>query len=125
LICCLPATLAGNKRSSDAVLSTLARPGQQVARRPRGRRQTAGPPEQIEFASLCLLKKRYAAAARFYRDAFTAQPGLAANAPSGRRYKAARCAAWPVAARATRDAVCTKRSASAGAGKRWTGSATT
>jgi hypothetical protein len=48
--------------------------------------------EQIEFAELCRLKKRYAAAALFYAAAFAAEPKLAQDVPKGVRYAAA-CAA--------------------------------
>jgi hypothetical protein len=55
-----------------------------------------GPAEQLGLAILCQrFKKRYAAAARFYGDAFAAQPGLAGL--SGYRYNAA-CAATLAAA---------------------------
>jgi tetratricopeptide (TPR) repeat protein len=59
----------------------------------QGTDKLAGAAEQIEFARLCLLRKRYAAAARFSRDAFAAEPKLAENVPSGNRYHAARGAA--------------------------------
>src|SRR4029077_16139708 len=48
--------------------------------------------EEIEFARLCILKKDFAAAARFSRDAFAAEPKLAEVVPTGNRYVAA-CAA--------------------------------
>jgi serine/threonine-protein kinase len=48
--------------------------------------------EQSEFGQLCALKKHYTAAARFYRDAFTADPPLAEDARQQHRYNAA-CAA--------------------------------
>jgi Tfp pilus assembly protein PilF len=58
----------------------------------KGEAQPASTAEQIEFAHLCLLEKRYAASARFSRAAFTAEPGLADNVPSGVRYNASCCA---------------------------------
>jgi serine/threonine-protein kinase len=49
--------------------------------------------ERIEFARFCQQYKRlYAASARFYQEAFTAQPQLAENLKAGHRYNAA-CAA--------------------------------
>jgi tetratricopeptide (TPR) repeat protein len=59
----------------------------------RGAEKPANPAEQIEFAYLCLLEKRYAAAARFYAAAFAAEPKLAENVPAGFRYVAAGAAA--------------------------------
>jgi serine/threonine-protein kinase len=58
----------------------------------RGTEKPASAAEQAEIARVCSLKKNYAAAARLYRDAFTAEPGLAENVPPGARYDAA-CAA--------------------------------
>ncbi len=58
----------------------------------RGAEKPANAAEQIEFAQLCVFKKLYAAAARFYGDAFTAEPELAEAVPAGTRYYAA-CAA--------------------------------
>ena len=57
-----------------------------------GTEKPANAAEQIEFARLCLYKKANAAAARFSRDAFTAEPKLAEVVPAGARYNAA-CAA--------------------------------
>lgn len=48
--------------------------------------------EQIDLARVCTLKKLHATAARFYRDAFSAEPKSAGTAPAGVRYQAA-CAA--------------------------------
>src|SRR5262249_48604905 len=48
--------------------------------------------EQIEFAQFCTVKKYHAAAARFYRDTFTADPKRAEDLSSGTRYDGA-CAA--------------------------------
>jgi tetratricopeptide (TPR) repeat protein len=58
----------------------------------RGTEKPANAAEQIEFAELCLLKRLYAAAARFYSGAFNADPRLAENVPAATRYNAA-CAA--------------------------------
>jgi Flp pilus assembly protein TadD len=57
----------------------------------RGDEKPADAAEQLEFARLCVVKKQYAAAARFSRDAFDADPKLAEDS-SGARYDAA-CAA--------------------------------
>jgi serine/threonine-protein kinase len=46
----------------------------------------------MDLAQLCSIQKHYAAAARFYRNAFTAEPKLAEFVPAGARYHAA-CAA--------------------------------
>jgi tetratricopeptide (TPR) repeat protein len=50
--------------------------------------------ESAEFAAICCtpVKQRYAAAVRFYRDAFAKQPGLADDVQQQHRYNAA-CAA--------------------------------
>jgi serine/threonine-protein kinase len=48
--------------------------------------------ERIEFAELCTIKQRTAAAARFYAEAFAAQPELADDLEKSHRYNAA-CAA--------------------------------
>jgi serine/threonine-protein kinase len=59
----------------------------------RGSEKPANAAEQIELAQLCILKKHHAAVARFFRDAFAAEPKLAdAVVPTGNRYDAA-CAA--------------------------------
>jgi hypothetical protein len=58
----------------------------------RGKEKPANAAEQIELARLCFLKKYHAAAARFSRDAFTAEPELAEDVRAGARYEAA-CAA--------------------------------
>jgi tetratricopeptide (TPR) repeat protein len=55
--------------------------------------QPADAAEYLALAALCrVYKKRYAAAARLYTDAFTASPKLADNPSTGHRYHAA-CAA--------------------------------
>jgi tetratricopeptide (TPR) repeat protein len=53
--------------------------------------------ECLDFARLCRGMKRYAAAARFYADAFAAEPKSAAELRSGHRYNAG-CAAARAAA---------------------------
>jgi serine/threonine-protein kinase len=57
-------------------------------------RQEEEPPaeERLEFAELCAMKGRYAAAAGLYAGAFAAAPHLAEELDAGRRYNAA-CAA--------------------------------
>jgi hypothetical protein len=58
----------------------------------RGSAQPASAAERIELANLCLVKKRPGTAARFFADAFAAQPALAEDLKAGDRYNAA-CAA--------------------------------
>jgi tetratricopeptide (TPR) repeat protein len=59
----------------------------------QGRVQPANVAERIALAELCARhKKRYVAAARFYAEAFAAQPALASDLRAQRRYDAA-CAA--------------------------------
>src|SRR5262249_27309370 len=59
----------------------------------RGTTAPAGPQEQLQLADLCRRYKQLpAAAARFYADAFAAQPSLAANPQPPPRYHAACCA---------------------------------
>jgi serine/threonine-protein kinase len=65
------------------------------ARLPRilkGAKKPANAAEQIEFADLCRLKQRYAAAAHFYAAAFAEEPKLAQDVPKDIRFNAA-CAA--------------------------------
>jgi serine/threonine-protein kinase len=69
----------------------------------KGAEKPANAAEQIEVAQLCVLKKLYAAAARFYDDAFTAEPKLAEAVPTGTRYYAA-CAAAQAGCARGRDA---------------------
>jgi hypothetical protein len=58
-----------------------------------GKAQPKDAAERLVFAQLCQLnRKRYAAAERFYEEFFAAQPALADDLSSGRRYNAA-CAA--------------------------------
>ncbi len=53
--------------------------------------------EQVGFAHLCQFKKRYLLAARFFADAFAAQPKLADDLQAWDRYNAACCAALAAA----------------------------
>jgi tetratricopeptide (TPR) repeat protein/serine/threonine protein kinase len=63
----------------------------------KGETKPADAAEQVSLGRLCYLKKLYADAARFYADAFTAQPTLADDLPAYHRYNAA-CAAVLAAA---------------------------
>jgi tetratricopeptide (TPR) repeat protein len=56
-----------------------------------GKRKPPGPAEQTELASLCLhpARRLYLAAARFYTDAFAAEPALADDLVAAHRYRAA------------------------------------
>jgi tetratricopeptide (TPR) repeat protein len=59
----------------------------------RGEAKPSGVAEQIEFARLCQISKsQFAAAVRFYAEAFAAQPELATDLTKKHRYNAA-CAA--------------------------------
>jgi serine/threonine-protein kinase len=58
----------------------------------QGTERLTKPSEQIEFAQLCGMKKLYAAAASFYRDALRAEPNLAELGPADSRYAGACCA---------------------------------
>jgi Flp pilus assembly protein TadD len=57
-----------------------------------GQRKPANIAERVTLASVCQLKKRYGAAARFYDEAFAEKPQLADDLSTGHRYDAA-CAA--------------------------------
>jgi len=57
-----------------------------------GTEKPASAAERLELRELCHIKKLYAAAARFSRDAFVAEPKLAEDVAAGTRYDAA-CAA--------------------------------
>jgi serine/threonine-protein kinase len=69
----------------------------------RGAEKPGNAAEQIEFAQLCVFKKLYAAAARFYGDALTVEPKLADDVRGGARYNGACAAALAGSARG-RDA---------------------
>jgi eukaryotic-like serine/threonine-protein kinase len=70
-----------------------------------GRKQPADPAERLALAGLCQMpcKQQYAAAVRFYDEAFAAEPKLAADLRAGHRYNAA-CAAALAAAGRGKDA---------------------
>jgi hypothetical protein len=57
-----------------------------------GEAQSAGAAERLDVARLCVRKKRYAEAARFYAEAFAEEPRLADSLRAGHGYDAA-CAA--------------------------------
>jgi serine/threonine protein kinase/Tfp pilus assembly protein PilF len=61
--------------------------------------EPAGAEEQIELAKICTTKKLFGAAAHLSQEAFTAQPGLAADLNRGYRYAAAGVAALAAAGR--------------------------
>ncbi len=69
----------------------------------RGTARPADADEQAALAEVCRARKRYAAAARFYADAFAARPSLAADPSRSHRYDAA-CAAARAAAGEGEDA---------------------
>jgi serine/threonine-protein kinase len=69
----------------------------------RGTEKPASAAEQFDLAQLCFSKKHYAAAARFWRDAFTAEPERAEAVPEATRYDAA-CAAALAACGQGKDA---------------------
>jgi serine/threonine-protein kinase len=65
----------------------------------KGEARPAGAAEQLGLADVCCLTKRYAAAARFYGNAFAADPKPADDLRAGHRYNAACCAALAAAGR--------------------------
>jgi tetratricopeptide (TPR) repeat protein/serine/threonine protein kinase len=67
----------------------------------KGEATPADAGEQMAFAGLCVLKKRYAGAARFYSGAFAAQPRLADDLKAAHRCNAARAAALAAAGTGT------------------------
>ena len=66
-----------------------------------GTEKLASAAEKVEFARLCDYKRLYVAAARCYREAFTAQPNLAEMATDSTLYDAARDAALAGAGQGT------------------------
>jgi tetratricopeptide (TPR) repeat protein len=59
----------------------------------RGKAKPPDPVGKVLLAELCLEhRQRYAAAARFYSEAFAARAALAGDRPTGKRYDAARAA---------------------------------
>jgi serine/threonine-protein kinase len=80
----------------------------------QGKAQPANAGERLALAWLCLqFKKRYTAAARFYAEAFAADPKLADDFKEGYRYDAA-CAAALAAARQGNDTAQLKEQERAG-----------
>jgi tetratricopeptide (TPR) repeat protein len=76
----------------------LARLDERLSAVLEGRTQPKDAVERVVFAQLCWrFHKRYAVAARFYADAFTERPALAADLRAGQRYYAACVAALAVA----------------------------
>jgi hypothetical protein len=69
----------------------------------KGEVQPANASEQLDLATLCVSKKRFASAARFFADAFAAEPKLTNNPAAGHRYAAA-CAAARAAAGQSEEA---------------------
>jgi hypothetical protein len=69
----------------------------------KGTARPAGAAEQLGLADVCRLTKRYAAAARFYADAFAADPKPADDLPASHRYNAACCAALAAAGQGADD----------------------
>jgi tetratricopeptide (TPR) repeat protein len=65
----------------------------------KGQAQPSGVAEQLGLAYVCRLTKRYAAAARFYADAFAADPKLVDDLRAAHRYNAACAAALAAAGR--------------------------
>jgi tetratricopeptide (TPR) repeat protein len=59
---------------------------------PQGVTQAAGAAEKNELAQVCYGKQLYVGAARLWADAFAADPKLAGDRQTGRRYDAARAA---------------------------------
>jgi tetratricopeptide (TPR) repeat protein len=58
----------------------------------QGEAEPAGAAERLSYAQLCYFEKHYVAAARFWADAFAAEPKLGDEVPTCHRYSAA-CAA--------------------------------
>jgi tetratricopeptide (TPR) repeat protein/serine/threonine protein kinase len=92
--------LLPQKHPLRAFVSQLLRQCEQMAALDRklpailsGEVRPADAAEQVSLAGLCVLKKRYAAAARFFDEAFKAQPALSA----GERYDPACVAALAAA----------------------------
>jgi hypothetical protein len=59
----------------------------------KGEAEPAGTAEQMSYAQLCYYEKYYVASARFWADAFAAEPKLGDDVPTSHRYNAARAAA--------------------------------
>src|SRR5262249_7213631 len=75
----------------------------QLAERPprlrRGEDQPGSAAEGLECAALCRLRRRHAAAVRFFASAFAADPRLADDLSAAHRYNAAASAALAAAGR--------------------------
>jgi tetratricopeptide (TPR) repeat protein len=67
----------------------------------QGKDKPAGAAECLEFVGICQATKRYAAAARFYADAFAADPKAAEDVHADGRYNAACFAALAAAGQGT------------------------
>jgi tetratricopeptide (TPR) repeat protein len=63
-----------------------------------GKEKPAGAAEGLEFAWICQVTMKYAAAARLYSDAFAVDPKQVDNMQSAHRYRAACCATLAAAA---------------------------
>jgi serine/threonine-protein kinase len=75
----------------------------------QGAAEPAGPADASAMAQMCLVyKRRYAAAARLFADAFSAEPSLSADPAVGRRYNAACAAALAAAGRGEDASALTK-----------------
>jgi tetratricopeptide (TPR) repeat protein len=59
----------------------------------KGAAKPEGAGEQVELAQVCVAKKLYGTAARFYKEAFADESRLAEDLRAGHRYEAARAAA--------------------------------
>jgi serine/threonine-protein kinase len=66
-----------------------------------GKNRPASAAEYLQFAEFCQVTKRYAAAARFFADAFAADPKSADDLRAGHRYNAACYAARAAAGQGT------------------------
>ena len=86
----------GHNSTATATLRNVDRLIALEARLPaliRGEAKPADTDEAVEFARLCQIKKFDAMASRLWKEAFSAQPGLAENFTSELRYRAACSAA--------------------------------
>jgi tetratricopeptide (TPR) repeat protein/serine/threonine protein kinase len=83
-----PYPSANGVRESERLVELDAR----LAKIREGKAAPASPAERIELAQLCSLKRLHRTAARFYAEAFAAEPSLADDLRGPHRYNAA-CAA--------------------------------
>jgi serine/threonine protein kinase/tetratricopeptide (TPR) repeat protein len=93
------ATTAGWLRHNEMIASLEPRLRDILS----GAARPADAVEKADFARLCMLKGRFAAAARLYREAFVERPGLAEDLEAAHLYNAA-CAAALAGGRRGRDA---------------------